>query len=157
MKLKHWRGLQSKKRWKRAPVLVFCLLALSMMPSGLMAQNIAKPDARIRMWVEVIQLGSVLLREEIEVAPHETVLRPVVLANGQPAILRCEEKFALRQTVRTLCQFLSRKEEPVFSKVRWAESRFGQEDQMQIQDLKNNLVKVVIRPMSVQSITARSN
>jgi len=148
MRVKHWRGIPTESGWNSATVLVFTCFLLVLSLAETAAQAEAIPPPRIALIVDVMHVDQHVLRDEMRAAPQGPYLRPLQLATGQPAMLRCESKIVAASTVRTSCQFLSGSV-PGFSKFRWAESRVGKEDSMSFSDTQGNLIRVTVRPTAI--------
>lgn len=143
-KLQNWRGFRAIFARKGAWMLGFVFL----LPGVAQAASPASPSVpQIQMRIDVHHGYSPILRDLITVTPLEPFYKPVVLDNGQPAVLRCESRFVERGEVRTSCQFLSGSENPAFSKMRWADSPFGGQGKISFQDVQGKHIDVFVAPL----------
>lgn len=142
LKLKHWRGSQGKSGWKGTPMLAFIAFMLA---APVIASELPPWQPRITLLLDVRHQGRVLLRDQVLTTPLAPFSHPIVLTNGQPAIVRCESKIVSRAVARTNCQVLSGNEQPAFSKTRWVESRVGRSDHMNFRDRQGADISIDIR------------
>ena len=155
-KLKHWCGFSGKSSRRTASILMFCGLVGCGQPGLAPAQPLDVPEVHIRLLIDVLHDGIRVKRDEIRASPLEPYYREIVLANDQPAILRCESRIVTRQSVRTSCQILSGDVQSAFTKIRWTESRIGKDDRMLFQDRQSRLVEISIRPTRFEYSRPRS-